>query len=80
MTPTFQTLLDLGRNLGRWLGGAGPARPGVDDPKAVETMTRAREARQAGHLDEARTLYRYVLQRWPHHADGLRGLRCSTYR
>jgi lipopolysaccharide biosynthesis regulator YciM len=38
-------------------------------------MTRAREARQAGHVDEARTLYRYVLQRWPHHADGLRGLR-----
>jgi lipopolysaccharide biosynthesis regulator YciM len=38
-------------------------------------MRRALDARQAGHLDEARTLYRYVLQRWPHHADALRGLR-----
>jgi lipopolysaccharide biosynthesis regulator YciM len=76
MTPTFQALLDFGRNLGRWLGAATAAPPGgADDPKAIESMTRAHEARQAGRLDEARTLYRYVVQRWPHHADALRGLR-----
>jgi lipopolysaccharide biosynthesis regulator YciM len=76
MTPTLQRLLDVGRQLGQWLQGTRPAPPGgADDPKTIETMTRAREARERGHADEARTLYRYVLQRWPHHADALRGLR-----
>jgi lipopolysaccharide biosynthesis regulator YciM len=76
MTPSLQTLLSLGRQLGRWVSAARPAPPaGADDPQAADTMRRAQAARQANHLDESRTLYRYVLQRWPHHAEALRGLR-----
>jgi hypothetical protein len=75
MTPSFRTLLSLGHQLARWLSSR-PAPPsGSDDPQAIDAMRRAREARQGGRLDEARTLYRYVLQRWPHHAEALRGLR-----
>jgi lipopolysaccharide biosynthesis regulator YciM len=76
MNSFLQTLLSLGRDLGRWLPGARPAPPtGEDDPQALETMRRAQEARRGGRLDETRTHYRYVLQRWPHHAEALRGLR-----
>jgi lipopolysaccharide biosynthesis regulator YciM len=76
MTPSWSTLLSLGRQLGRWVGGVRPAPPtGEDDPQAAETMRRAQTARQGGRLDETRTLYRYVLQRWPRHAAALRGLR-----
>ena len=75
MIPALQTLLGVARHVNRWFG-ARPAPPaGVDDPQAIDAMRRALDARQARHLDEARTLYRYVLQRWPHHADALRGLR-----
>jgi lipopolysaccharide biosynthesis regulator YciM len=76
MTPTLQTLLDLGRQLGRWMGGSRPPPAGrEDDPQTADAMRRAQDAGRAGRLDEARTLYRYVLQRWPHHAEALRGLR-----
>jgi lipopolysaccharide biosynthesis regulator YciM len=75
MIPALQTLLSVGRHVRRWFGPR-PAPPaGVDDPQAIDAMRRAHDARQGGRLDEARTLYRYVLQRWPHHADALRGLR-----
>jgi lipopolysaccharide biosynthesis regulator YciM len=75
MNASLQNLLSFARQVGRWLG-TGPAGPtGVEDPQAIDTMRRADEARQAGRRDEARTLYRYVLQRWPHHAEALRGLR-----
>jgi lipopolysaccharide biosynthesis regulator YciM len=74
MIPSLHTLLALGRQVGRWFGGR-PAPAVVDDPQAIDAMRRAREAQQAGRLDETRTLYRYVLQRWPHHAEALRGLR-----
>jgi lipopolysaccharide biosynthesis regulator YciM len=75
MITSLQTLLSVGRHLGRWFG-ARPAPPsGADDPHAVDSMRRAREAQQAGRVEEARTLYRYVLQRWPHHAGALRAMR-----
>jgi tetratricopeptide (TPR) repeat protein len=74
MIPSLQSLLAAGRQLGRWFGPR-PAPATVDDPQAVDAMRRAREAQHAGRLDETRTLYRYVLQRWPHHAEALRGLR-----
>lgn len=47
----------------------------VGDPQAAETMRRAGEVRRAGRGEEAATLYRFVLQRWPEHPDALRGLR-----
>ena len=61
------------RPLARAAAAGGARRRGRSQGRRADA--RAREARQAGHVDEARTLYRYVLQRWPHHADGLRGLR-----
>jgi lipopolysaccharide biosynthesis regulator YciM len=76
MIPTLSTVRTLGRRLGRWMaGGRPPPASGEGDPQAADAMRRAREARQAGRLDETRTLYRYVLQRWPGHAGALRGLR-----
>jgi lipopolysaccharide biosynthesis regulator YciM len=75
MSPTVQTLLSIGRHIGRWFGARPTPPSGADDPQAIDAMRRAVDARQGGRLDEARTLYRYVLQRWPHHADALRGLR-----
>jgi lipopolysaccharide biosynthesis regulator YciM len=75
MTVSLHTLLSLGRRLGRWLGARPAASRGDDDPEALDATRRAREARQGGHVDEARTLYRYVLQRWPCHVEALRALR-----
>jgi lipopolysaccharide biosynthesis regulator YciM len=76
MTVSWPPLLALGRRLAGWLAAARPAPPGgEDDPQAADAVRRAQEARQAGRLDEARTLYRYVRQRWPHHAGALRALR-----
>jgi tetratricopeptide (TPR) repeat protein len=75
MTPSLSTLVSVGRSLARWVGGR-PAPPsGSDDPQALDTVRRAREAREAGRDEEARTLYRFLLQRWPGHAEALRGLR-----
>jgi lipopolysaccharide biosynthesis regulator YciM len=75
MTPSLSTLISIGRSLGRWLGARPSPPAGTDDPQALDTLRRAREARAAGRGDEARTLYRYLLQRWPWHAEALRGLR-----
>ncbi|HEX9818053.1 MAG TPA: tetratricopeptide repeat protein [Methylomirabilota bacterium] len=75
MTPAFSTLLSLGRRLGGWVAGTRPPPSGDDDPQAADAMRRAGEARQAGRLEETRTLYRYVLQRWPRHAGALRAQR-----
>jgi lipopolysaccharide biosynthesis regulator YciM len=75
MNAPLQTLLSVGRRVARWFGTPPSGPSGVDDPQAIDAMRRAREAQQAGRLDETRTLYRYVLQRWPHHADALRSLR-----
>jgi lipopolysaccharide biosynthesis regulator YciM len=48
---------------------------GEGDPQAAESIRRAREAQADGHVDEARTLYRYVLQRWTANTSALRALR-----
>ncbi len=48
---------------------------GDNDPQAAESIRRAREAQADGHVDEARTLYRYVLQRWTANTAALRALR-----
>ena len=75
MNASLSTLLTLGRQLAERLRGRPAVRAGEDDPQARDAMRRASEARRAGRLEEARTLYRYVLQRWPHHAEALRTLR-----
>jgi lipopolysaccharide biosynthesis regulator YciM len=75
MTPSLRTLVALGRQCARLLGGGDRAATGEHDPQAAESLRRAREAHLGHRPDEARTLYRHVLQRWPHHADALRGLR-----
>src|SRR5205809_185802 len=43
--------------------------------KRLEALRRAEAARAAGRPDEARTLFRYVVQRWPAHVGGLHALR-----
>lgn len=75
MTPSVRTFLTVSRLLGRLFGAPKRAATGADDPQATEAMRRADEARHAQHPDEARTLYRFVLQRWPEHAGALHGLR-----
>ena len=75
MIPSFRTLLTVGHLVGRLFGAPERTATGVDDPQAADAMRRAEEARRAQHPDEARTLYRYVLQRWPQHAGALHGLR-----
>jgi len=75
MNASLSALLTLGRQLAERLRGRPALQASDDDPQARDAMRRAGEARRAGRLDEARTLYRYVLQRWPHHAEALRTLR-----
>jgi lipopolysaccharide biosynthesis regulator YciM len=75
MNASLSALLTLGRQLAERLRGRPPVRAGDDDPQARDAMRRADEARRGGRIEEARTLYRYILQRWPYHADALRTLR-----
>jgi lipopolysaccharide biosynthesis regulator YciM len=75
MMSSFRTLLTLAQHLGGLFGTRGPAATGEDDPQATDAVRRAREAQRQRRTDEAATLYRYVLQRWPQHAEALRGLR-----
>ena len=75
MNASLSALLTLGRQLAERLRGRPALQVSDDDPQARDAIRRAGEARRAGRLDEARTLYRYVLQRWPHHAEALRTLR-----
>jgi lipopolysaccharide biosynthesis regulator YciM len=55
----------------RLLGLGREPASGEGDPEAAEAMRRAASARAAGHAEEARTLFRYVVQRWPAHAGAL---------
>ncbi|MGH7355925.1 MAG: tetratricopeptide repeat protein, partial [Candidatus Rokuibacteriota bacterium] len=70
---------DLGRRLLRLVGAGEAPATGADDPEAADKVRRADAARGAGRLEEARTLYRYVLQRWPAHATAHRGLRDAAW-
>lgn len=72
---SLRDLLSFGRHLSRVFGARDAAATGEDDPQAAEAIRRAREAHAGRRNDEAGTLYRHVLGRWPHHADALRGLR-----
>jgi lipopolysaccharide biosynthesis regulator YciM len=71
----FDWVLALSRPVARVLGVHSAALTGDGDPQAAESMRRAADAQAAGHVDEARTLYRHVLQRWTAHASALRALR-----
>src|SRR5262249_61378305 len=48
---------------------------GENDPQAVEAMRAAETARAGGHVEEARTRFRYIVQRWPAHVGALHALR-----
>ena len=71
---SLRTLLTLGRHALRFTGRP-PAATGADDPQAADSLRRADAARLAGRRDEARTLYRHVLQRWEANTAALRALR-----
>jgi lipopolysaccharide biosynthesis regulator YciM len=79
MSPTLgsplPTLAALARRALRAVGFERPAPTGERDPQAVDGMRRAQEARRAGRLEEARTLFRHVAQRWPGHLGALHELR-----
>lgn len=72
---SLRTLLSLGRRAAALIAGPKLAATGENDPQAGDAMRRAAEARHSGGVDEARTLYRWVAQRWPAHAAALRALR-----
>ena len=71
----LDSFLDLARSALRVLSGQPALLTGEGDPQAAESIRRAREAQADGHVDEARTLYRYVLQRWTANTSALRALR-----
>jgi lipopolysaccharide biosynthesis regulator YciM len=75
MTVSLRSLLALGRRAAAVLGLASPLPTAAGDPQAEDAMRRAAEARHGGLIDEARTLYRWVAQRWPAHTGALRALR-----
>ncbi len=71
----LDSLLAVARSALRVLSGQPALLTGEGDPQAAESIRRAREAQADGHVDEARTLYRYVLQRWTANTSALRALR-----
>jgi lipopolysaccharide biosynthesis regulator YciM len=71
----LDSLVTVARLALRALGGQPALLTGEGDPQAAESIRRAREAQADGHVDEARTLYRYVLQRWTANTSALRALR-----
>ncbi|MEX2148387.1 MAG: tetratricopeptide repeat protein [Candidatus Rokuibacteriota bacterium] len=71
----LDSLRAVSRSALRMLGGRPALLTGEGDPQAAESIRRAREAQAEGHVDEARTLYRYVLQRWTANTAALRALR-----
>ena len=68
-------LVAVGHRALRLLGLERAPASGENDPQAADAMRRAEAARAAGHADEARTLFRYVVQRWPAHVGALHALR-----
>ncbi len=78
LTPaslSLGSLATLAHRALRVLGLARAPASGEGDPQAVDAMRRAEAARVAGRAEEARTLFRYVVQRWPAHAGALHALR-----
>jgi lipopolysaccharide biosynthesis regulator YciM len=75
MSSALRTLFTVGHVVARLFGAPARTTSGADDQQAADAMRRADDARRAHRHDEARTLYRYVTQRWPDHAGALRGLR-----
>ncbi len=73
--PSFATFTAFAHRALRALGFERPAASGEQEAEAAEAMQHAQEARRAGRLDEARTLFRHVAQRWPAHRGALHELR-----
>lgn len=73
--PSLATLAEFAHRALRALGVERPPASGDHDPQAAEAMQHAQEAQRAGRLDEARTLFRHVAQRWPAHRGALHELR-----
>src|SRR5689334_8822030 len=73
--PSLATFTAFAHRTLRALGFERPPASGEHDAEAAEVMQHAQEARRAGRLDEARTLFRHVVQRWPAHRGALHELR-----
>ena len=74
-TVSLGPLVAFGHRALRMLGLERAPASGQNDPQAAEAMRRAEAARAGGHADEARTMFRYVVQRWPAHVGALHTLR-----
>src|SRR5438046_7943939 len=72
---SLDALFTLGHRALHLLGLERAPASGENDPHAAEAMQRAEVALAGGHTDEARTLFRYVVQRWPAHVGALHALR-----
>jgi lipopolysaccharide biosynthesis regulator YciM len=67
--------MSLLRTLATFIGRSSRWSTAPDDPQTADVLRRAREAHRAGRRDEARTLYRHVVDAHRDHVDALRGLR-----
>jgi lipopolysaccharide biosynthesis regulator YciM len=72
---SLDSLLAAGHRALRLLGLERAPASGDDDPQAVEAMRAAEAARAGGHVEEAHTRFRYIVQRWPAHVGALHALR-----
>jgi lipopolysaccharide biosynthesis regulator YciM len=72
---SLDSLLAAGHRGLRLLGLERAPASGENDPQAVEAMHAAEAARAGGHVEEARTRFRYIVQRWPAHVGALHALR-----
>jgi lipopolysaccharide biosynthesis regulator YciM len=73
LLASLNLLSSVGRSLARVLGAAPLSRP--EDPELTALVRRAEEAMRTGRRDEARRLYREVLDRHKSDLRALRGLR-----
>src|SRR5262250_3768952 len=75
LRASLDSLLVAGHRALRLLGLERAPATGENDPQAVDAMRAAEAARAGGHLEEARTRFRYIVQRWPAHVGALHALR-----
>jgi lipopolysaccharide biosynthesis regulator YciM len=75
LLSSLRTLLSVGLDLKRLFDRRRTSAPGEDDAETATLLARADAVRRAGRYQEARTLYRQILQTRRSHLGALRGLR-----
>ena len=75
LIASLRALLSLGLGFRRLLATPAPPAADADDPRTLELLRRAEDARRVRRSEEAGTLYRQVLDLRRAHPGALRGLR-----